>query len=1284
MIWACMLAAMLAVPAGMTLISGDVNLPEPAAVNEPQIDTIVLQPNATVGKDTWIGDGAGFNTTNYGTDTRLVVGNNDQVEYRSLIQFDIPDTTATVGSAILSMYCDQVNGAPTNASVYGLNNSWVEGTKNATTGAASWNDRMQSILLSEDFEGAFPPTGWSTDDNIGTGNTWQRNDFWGAENRVLNYGSGYSACAESDSSGLGPAWNTTLYSPTIDLTAFTAANISYASNFQDNAGDGDAWCDITTNGGASWTNIWYETHDEPGGINGGGVLHNHDLTAYCGNNVQIRWTYDDNGDGDAWFWHIDNVQVEGIPGVSWNTPGGDFNNSVKSNIEVGQANAWYSWDVTQIVQNWIDGTWDNDGFILMPDFKPTGINWVRFASSDNADHTLAPKLTITYAAEIDPPVPAQIFNEDDSARTIDLGGRGGGSIVHQSATQNDTNNYPFMGSSGDIFHFQALYTSDMVGADGVIRRIAFNRTNAVATGDFSNFKIFMAHTQLDSLTATYANNYQGNLIEVFNEDNVFLNSSDGDSWIYFDLNENFTYDSQYNLVVDVQWNGDSNDNIRTSINSYVYGLFGGTKRVYSTTGALTGTTNSNLPSFIFTIDVKNNGIVDSGTSGTFHPFDIAQNMFKIQWLYNVSELGNESGVIDKLALYKIEQSNYSFFSNFTLSLAHTNLTSLTSTFNNNYIGFMMNVYFNVNESIPSSGGWVFFDVNDTFEYNGVDNLLVQLVWNGTAYGSGNCNFGRAAISGSDRRVYTTTDAATGTSDSMRNHLAVVYTHSDNLTWSASSSDMSMFDAQIVNGGLQITPQPDAFGTGIAHLTLTNSDGGSVSQDIPITINAVNDAPVLSGPTAITCVEDVPYTINMTGFVSDIDSSVDTMTYTANSHTIVNGSEITFLYQEGMFFDNVTITVQDDLGGTDSIVVPVTITPVNDAPEFTGFVSTFTCDATVSGVYTVHPADEETPVGQLTIYTPSQYATVNGNTISFLYPKGMGTDTVAIYLVDGSIYGSQNNITFNLAVTINDHPEVTVHSPNGTGVAVTTTIEVTFDMAMNHTTTENAFTLAYGTTELNGTFSWNAANTTLTFTPAHALTNGLYDVSVGASAESQTGFGMLNGYSWNFTAALGSYDGDGDGMPEQYEIDNGLDPETDDAGADHDNDGMPNIYEYENDLDPTVNDADLDADGDGASNLDEYEAGTSAADPNDTPSSIPWMPIIIGIIVLALIVAALMFMKKKGPGPAQQTAPPEPEFNEGQEMAPEETVSGDVPPPEDAAPDGEFTSPPEELPPPPPE
>jgi hypothetical protein len=156
------------------------------------------------------------------------------------------------------------------------------------------------------------------------------------------------------------------------------------------------------------------------------------------------------------------------------------------------------------------------------------------------------------------------------------------------------------------------------------------------------------------------------------------------------------------------------------------------------------------------------------------------------------------------------------------------------------------------------------------------------------------------------------------------------------------------------------------------------------------------------------------------------------------------------------------------------------------------------------------------------------------------------------------------------------------------------------------------------------------------------------------------------------------------MPDQYEIDNGLDPETDDAGADHDNDGMPNIYEYENDLDPTVNDADLDADGDGASNLDEYEAGTSAADPNDTPSSIPWMLIIIGIIVLALIVAALMFMKKKGPGPAQQTAPPEPEFNEGQEMAPEETVSGDVPPPEDAAPDGEFTSPPEELPPPPPE
>jgi len=79
---------------------------------------------------------------------------------------------------------------------------------------------------------------------------------------------------------------------------------------------------------------------------------------------------------------------------AWTTAGGDYDPAPVANSPITDATGdWESWDISTLVQGWLDGSFANNGLLL----KGSGTVAVSFGSKEDADPTLHPRLSITYA-----------------------------------------------------------------------------------------------------------------------------------------------------------------------------------------------------------------------------------------------------------------------------------------------------------------------------------------------------------------------------------------------------------------------------------------------------------------------------------------------------------------------------------------------------------------------------------------------------------------------------------------------------------------------------------------------------------------------------------------------------------------------------------------------------------------------------------------------------------------------------------------------------------------------
>lgn len=147
--------------------------------------------------------------------------------------------------------------------------------------------------------------------------------------------------------------------------------------------------------------------------------------------------------------------------------------------------------------------------------------------------------------------------------------------------------------------------------------------------------------------------------------------------------------------------------------------------------------------------------------------------------------------------------------------------------------------------------------------------------------------------------------------------------------------------------LTLTPVANSYGTATMSVTVKDAGGKLTTETFVLTVNAVNDAPVLSAVDTQTTNEDTAKTLYVT--VSDIDNNLAELMLSATDSTNTallttdgisisgtSGSRTVTLVPKANQFGStqVTLTLTDGAGGTASRTFTLNVNAVNDAPSFT--------------------------------------------------------------------------------------------------------------------------------------------------------------------------------------------------------------------------------------------------------------------------------------------------------------------------------------------------------------
>jgi hypothetical protein len=246
-------------------------------------------------------------------------------------------------------------------------------------------------------------------------------------------------------------------------------------------------------------------------------------------------------------------------------------------------------------------------------------------------------------------------------------------------------------------------------------------------------------------------------------------------------------------------------------------------------------------------------------------------------------------------------------------------------------------------------------------------------------------------------------------------------------------DSSSFSLKLLAGehytasDTTIIPDENFFGTLTVKVRVNDGSANSGNYSFPITVNAVNDAPIITAQSALATQEDTALTLSPADFtINDVDSSTFTLLIFSGDHYQVSGHSIV---PEDNFSGvlSVPVRVNDGVADSELFYANVTVSSINDVPVITSQRTLTTSEDTAMTLtvedFTV--VDEDSSVFNLSISAGPNYL-VSGTLIT-PNENFVGTLTVPVMVNDGSA----NSDVFYASVivtAVNDAPVLSGHIP----------------------------------------------------------------------------------------------------------------------------------------------------------------------------------------------------------------------------------------------------------------